>query len=124
MCHVPLIEDGYEHGIWLEHVRGLENEPEGGKRCEKCFEFNLSRTARYAQVNGFDLFTTTLTISPHKNSRMILRVGERLGSFLAVDLKKKDGFKRSIQSSREYDLYRQIYCGCEFSYNGTVEKLR
>ena len=114
-CHVPLVEDLRDHNAWLRHVAGMEEEPERGKRCEKCFDFSLRRTARYAGDHEFDLFTTTLTISPHKDSLQIFRVGEKLGPFLAVDLKKKDGFKRSLELSKKLGLYRQTYCGCEFS---------
>jgi predicted adenine nucleotide alpha hydrolase (AANH) superfamily ATPase len=115
ICAVCLVEDPYDHGAWLAHVRGYEGEPERGARCEKCFEFNLRRTAGYAEANGFDCFTTTLTVSPHKSSPVIFRVGEAAGPFLKVDFKKKDGFKHSLELSREYGLYRQDYCGCEFS---------
>lgn len=114
-CQVPLVEDAYNHAAWLEHIRGTEDEPEGGRRCALCFEYNLTRAARYASDHGFDLFTTTLTISPHKSSDTIFDVGRRMGPFLAIDLKKRDGFKRSLELSRQYNLYRQDYCGCEFS---------
>lgn len=114
-CDVPLVTDEYDHEMWLACIAGLEEEPEKGARCEKCFEFNLSSAARYAQAHGFDLFTTTLTISPHKDSQVIFRIGKQAGPFLAVDLKKKDGFKRSVELSKAQGLYRQDYCGCEFS---------
>ena len=112
---VPLIEDAYEHEAWREHVKGFENEPERGRRCEKCFEFNLCRTARYAETHGFEAFTTTLTVSPHKRSPVIFSIGKRLGPFLAEDFKKQDGFERSLRLAGQYGLYRQDYCGCEFS---------
>lgn len=115
ICDVPLVEDEYAHARWRAWVAGLEAEPEGGGRCEKCFAYNLRRTARYARAHGFDLFSTTLTISPHKDTRTILRVGQAAGDFLAVDLKKKGGFQRSVELSRAYGLYRQNFCGCEFS---------
>ena len=114
-CGTPLVEDAGDHAAWLECVRGLEQEPEKGRRCERCFEFNLSRAARYAAEHGFDRFTTTLTISPHKDAGQIFRIGAQLGPFLAVDLKKGGGFKRSADLSRDFGLYRQTYCGCEFS---------
>lgn len=114
-CAVPLIVDPYDHNAWLEHIAGLEDEPEKGARCTKCFEFNLGRTADYAREQGFDYFTTTLTISPHKHSQTIFSIGERLGNFLCIDFKKKNGFQRSLSLSKEYNLYRQNYCGCEFS---------
>lgn len=112
---IPFVVDTYDHAEWLECVTGYENEPEGGARCERCFAFSLSHAAAYARENGFGLYTTTLSISPHKNSLTIFRVGRDLGPFLDVDLKKQDGFRRSLELSREYELYRQDYCGCEFS---------
>ena len=112
---LQLVEDSYDHDAWLEFIKGLENEPEKGKRCEKCFEFNLSRAAEYVKKNGFSCFTTTLTISPHKDSKVIFEIGRKLGNFLEMDFKKKDGFKHSIELSKKYELYRQDYCGCEFS---------
>ena len=110
-----LIEDVYDHDAWLKAVHGHEAEPEGGARCALCFRFNLGRTAAVARERGFDLFTTTLTISPHKSSALIFRVGRQLGPFLEMDFKKQDGFRKSVALSREYGLYRQSYCGCEFS---------
>jgi predicted adenine nucleotide alpha hydrolase (AANH) superfamily ATPase len=112
---IPFVVDTYDHAAWLECIAGYENEPEGGTRCERCFAFSLSHAADYARQHGFDLYTTTLTISPHKDSATIFRVGRDQGPFLAVDLKKKEGFKRTLELSRQYELYRQAYCGCEFS---------
>jgi predicted adenine nucleotide alpha hydrolase (AANH) superfamily ATPase len=112
---IPFKVDRYDHAKWLECVRGLENEPEGGARCERCFAFSLSHAAAYAAANGFDLYTTTLSISPHKDSPTLFRVGKEQGPFLDVDLKKRDGFRRSLELSRSFGLYRQEYCGCEFS---------
>lgn len=112
---VELVEDGYNHEAWLREVAaGLENEPEKGARCEKCFRFNLARTARYAAEHGFDAFATSLTVSPHKVSARIFEASgdER---FLKADFKKRDGFKASLRRSAELGLYRQSYCGCEFS---------
>jgi len=99
----------------LEHVRHLENEPEKGARCAKCFEYNLRHTAEIADRYGYDAFCTTLTLSPHKVSRIIFEIGGQFPKFKPIDFKKKDGFLRSIQLSKEYGLYRQNYCGCEFS---------
>jgi hypothetical protein len=112
---LPLIADAYDHDRWREHVKGLENEPEKGRRCEKCFEFNLNRAADYGRNHGFELFTTSLTVSPHKSSATIFRIARGKGRFLECDFKKENGFKRSRELSRLYDLYRQDYCGCEFS---------
>ncbi len=112
---VPLMEDTYDHDAWLEQVRGHEHEPEGGTRCERCFLFNLGRAAKQAQNHGFDSFTTSLTVSPHKRSETIFSVGSKLGSFLPVDFKENNGFKHSVELSRQHGLYRQDFCGCEFS---------
>ena len=112
---VELVADGYDHGSWLREVAaGLENAPEKGARCEKCFRFNLARTARYAAEHGFDAFATSLTVSPHKVSSRIFEASED-GRFLKADFKKRDGFKESLKRSSELGLYRQGYCGCEFS---------
>jgi hypothetical protein len=106
---------------------GLENEREGGLRCFNCYDLRLSKTAQKAKDMGFDYFATTLTISPHKNSEKINEIGNRLTDvyevkFLNSDFKKKDGFKRSLEISRKYELYRQDYCGCEYSLiSKTVE---
>ena len=99
---------------------GLEQEREGGARCEKCFSLRLSKTAELAKDGGFDYFTTTLTISPLKNAGLLNELGGRLAdrygvSYLFSDFKKKDGYKRSIELSAEYGLYRQDYCGCIYS---------
>ncbi len=112
---LPLVEDVYDHSKWLEWIKGRENDPEGGRRCELCFRFNIGRTALYADDNHFTRITTTLTISPHKNTEMIFRAGNSFEKFLPIDFKKKAGFQHSIEISRQYNLYRQNYCGCEFS---------
>ncbi len=108
-------------------VKGLEKEKEGGKRCEKCFELRLGKTAALAKEKGFDYFATTLTISPLKNAALINEIGNRLEKeygvkYLASDFKKKNGFKRSTELSRQYNLYRQDYCGCVFSKQKRTEK--
>jgi predicted adenine nucleotide alpha hydrolase (AANH) superfamily ATPase len=115
LMEVPLVEDAYDHDAWLACIEGFEQEPERGKRCEACFAFNLSRAGAYARDHGFIAFTTSLTVSPHKDSPTIFRLGEAAGDFLARDFKKQDGFKRSLELSRKFGLYRQDYCGCEFS---------
>ncbi len=112
---LEMIEEEYDHHAWRKFIQGLESEPEGGKRCEVCFRFNLAKVASYAKTHSFDLFTTTLTVSPHKDARVIFAIGESLGNFVPIDFKKKDGFRRSCQLSREQGLYRQNYCGCEHS---------
>ncbi|MBI9020315.1 MAG: epoxyqueuosine reductase QueH [Verrucomicrobia bacterium] len=108
-------EDQYDHTEWLAHIQGLENEPEKGARCHKCFEFSLTRTNQMAERLGIDAFATTLTLSPHKVSRIIFEIGKQFPHFVPIDFKKQGGFLRSIELSEEYDLYRQSYCGCEFS---------
>lgn len=106
--------------LWFESVKGLENEPEKGKRCEVCFRLRLEKTALEAKNNGYDIFGTVLTISPHKDSKTINRIGKELENkyeieFLEADFKKNDGFKKSIELSRKHNLYRQKYCGCKYS---------
>jgi len=115
MRKLELLEDAYDHQAWLDHVKGYEQEPERGARCLKCFEFNLQRASIWAQKAGCGAFTTTLTVSRHKSSRDIFNIGSRFPKFLPMDFKKQDGYNRSLQISRELDLYRQDYCGCEFS---------
>lgn len=119
---VVVVEGNYNPDEFWSISRGLENEPERGRRCYKCYELRLRETARYALEHGFDLFTTTLSISPHKNAEWINEIGNRLSDELGVDymysdFKKKNGYTRSIQLSKEYGLYRQNYCGCVFSKN-------
>lgn len=110
----------YDASLFFEAVKGLESEPEGGARCVKCFELRLSEAARVAAEGGYDFFTTTLSISPRKDADALNAAGQKAAkkygvSFLPSDFKKKNGFLRSIELSREYDLYRQDYCGCVFS---------
>jgi len=116
-----VVEDGgYEESLFFDATKGMEQEPERGSRCYVCYELRLRQAAKYAKVYGFDLFTTTLSISPHKNAAWLNEIGERVGKEYGIehlysDFKKKDGYKRSIELSKEYDLYRQNYCGCVFS---------
>jgi predicted adenine nucleotide alpha hydrolase (AANH) superfamily ATPase len=112
----------YEPEVFLERVIGLESEPEGGMRCAICFEMRLERTAEYAALHGFEYFTTTLSVSPHKDYSAICMIGTRLAlkyglTFYPEDFKKQNGYKRSVELSQAYGLYRQNYCGCEFSRN-------
>lgn len=108
-------EDTWDHDLWLERIRGLEREPEKGARCRACFALSLERTAQMAERLGISAFATTLTLSPHKLSRLIFEIGAAFSGFEPIDFKKQGGFLRSIELSRELDLYRQNYCGCEFS---------
>jgi predicted adenine nucleotide alpha hydrolase (AANH) superfamily ATPase len=123
---VKLIAGDYNPESFFDAVKGLEREPEGGKRCEVCFELRLREAAEKCREIGADYFLTTLTISPLKNAELINSIGEKLAEeygvkYLPSDFKKKNGYKRSIELSREYDLYRQNYCGCVFSRNKTVD---
>ena len=110
----------FEQGAWLDLVRGLEGEPEGGRRCDICIRLRLEATARVAKATSMTAFATTLTISPMKNSRRINTLGTDLSesygiSFLEADFKKKDGFLKSVEKSKDLGLYRQDYCGCCYS---------
>ncbi len=117
---VTFVEGPYDKAVFLEAVKGLENEPEGGERCFACYELRLREAAKLAAAGGYDYFTTTLSISPLKNAEKINEIGERLAAEYGVkhlpsDFKKRGGYQRSIELSREYELYRQNYCGCVFS---------
>ncbi|MDD2217173.1 MAG: epoxyqueuosine reductase QueH [Eubacteriales bacterium] len=117
---VGFIEGEYFPDKFLEAVAGFEQEPEGGLRCTKCFDMRLDYTAAKAKMLGYDAFTTTLTVSPHKNFNVISSIASSISfiygvAFLDMDFKKKAGFQRSIELSKKYDLYRQRFCGCLFS---------
>lgn len=122
---LKLIIDPYDHNAWLKRISLLpdfEKEPEKGKRCGACFDYSLGRAFEYAEKEQCN-FATTLTVSPHKNSRLIFSIGEKYPSFECWDFKKKDGFKRSILLSAEYGFYRQSFCGCEFSFRAKAENV-
>lgn len=117
---VELIKGNYNPNVFFDAVKGYEKEPERGKRCEICFKLRLEETARYCKEINADYFATTLTISPLKNAEIINTIGENIGkkygvNYLPSDFKKKNGYKRSIELSQEYNLYRQNFCGCIFS---------
>lgn len=117
---IEFVHADYDSGLFFERVRGLEREPECGKRCFVCYELRLRKTAELAVAAGADYFCTTLSISPHKNADKLMEIGEALSrecgiAYLPSDFKKRDGYKRSIELSRQYGLYRQNYCGCVFS---------
>ena len=119
-CIIKIIDGDYEPQEFYAIAKGLENCPEGGERCFKCYALRLEKTAQLAKELKFDYFTTTLTISPLKNAGKLNEIGEEMAlkyetSFLPSDFKKKEGYKRSIELSREYGLYRQNFCGCAFS---------
>lgn len=123
-CRMDLVveEDRYDHDAWLAQMQGLENEPEKGPRCLRCFELSLRRTYETARHLGIPSFATTLTLSPHKVSRMIFEVGAQFPGFEPIDFKKQGGFLRGIEMSTDFSLYRQSYCGCEFSMDREVKK--
>ena len=126
---IHVIEGIYEPKQFYEAVKGLEKIPEGGERCFACFALRLKEAARLAAEKGFDFFTTTLTISPLKNAAKINEIGQQCAEesgvvWLPTDFKKKEGYKRSIELSAEYGLYRQDYCGCVFSRREREEQTR
>lgn len=117
---IDLIVGNYDMKFWFDKTKGYANEPERGRRCKICYYERLDEAAKYAKEKGFDIFGTTLSISPHKSAEMINSIGEELCKkygveFLKEDFKKKDGFKKSLQLSDEYNFYRQDYCGCLYS---------
>ncbi|SHK68934.1 hypothetical protein SAMN02745136_03099 [Anaerocolumna jejuensis DSM 15929] len=117
---ISFLEGNYEPEAFYQIAKGLENQPEGGDRCFACYELRLKEAAKCAKEHGFDYFTTTLSISPHKNAAKLNEIGEQAASeygvsYLNSDFKKRNGYKRSIELSREYELYRQDYCGCVYS---------
>jgi len=117
---ISFVATNYEPEKFYDIAKGLENEPEGGARCRECFKLRLEYAAKLAKENNFDYFTTTLSISPLKNSEVLNEVGEEIGEIyqikhLTSDFKKRNGYKRSVELSKEYELYRQDYCGCVYS---------
>ena len=117
---VEFMEGRYEPEVFYEMAKGMEDIPEGGERCFKCYELRLREAAVIAKDRGFDYFTTTLSISPLKNAAKLNEIGLKLEEeynikYLLSDFKKKEGYKQSVELSKEYNLYRQNYCGCAFS---------
>lgn len=117
---VTFLEGTYQPEDFFAMAKGLEDLPEGGERCFKCYEMRLRESARIAKEQGADYFATTLTISPLKNAQKLNEIGERLAeeygvTYLPSDFKKKNGYKRSVELSAQYELYRQNYCGCVYS---------
>lgn len=115
-----LLEDDYDPEGWLRLTRKFKDEPERGRRCDVCYAIRLGRTAARAAREGFDAFTTVMTLSPHKKAAVLNRIGRQFAArfgvkFLESDFKKKDGFKKSVAMSRAHGLYRQDYCGCLYS---------
>lgn len=117
---LSIIDCDYDNDVFNKIVKGLEAEKEGGSRCHKCYQLRLKKTASIAKEKGFDYFCTTLSVSPYKNSLILNEIGKNLEDeykvkWLYSDFKKKDGYKRSIELSKKYNLYRQDYCGCIYS---------
>ena len=117
---VNIIDCDYDNDKYEKIIKGLEKEPERGKRCTKCFNLRLEKTAEIASKNNYDYFGTTLTVSPYKNAKLLNEIGDELEKkykikYLYSDFKKKNGYKRSIELSNKYKLYRQNYCGCIYS---------
>ena len=117
---VKIIDCDYDNDIYNEVIKGLENETERGSRCTKCFYLRLDKTGEIAKKNNFEYFGTTLTVSPYKNAKLLNEIGEDISKkydikWLYSDFKKNDGYKKSIELSKKYDLYRQDYCGCIYS---------
>ena len=117
---IKLLDVEYDFEKYEEAVCSLKEEKEGGARCTVCFRLRLEKVASLAKESGFDMFATTLTVSPHKNALLINKIGEEISinkgiEYLPTDLKKKDGYKKSVEYSKQYELYRQNYCGCRYS---------
>lgn len=125
--NIKYLDCDYDNEEFRRITKSLSSEPEGGKRCRVCFGIRLKYTAKKALENHFDMFTTTLTVSPHKDSQVINRIGERIGEsmgikYLYADFKKNDGYKKSIELAKKYELYRQDYCGCLYSRRKNYEE--
>lgn len=125
-CGIKVMDCDYDNDVYEECIKGLEKEKEGGARCLKCFRLRLDKTARLAKVNNFDYFCTTLTVSPYKNSQVINTIGKELMGvynvkWLYSDFKKEEGYKHSIALSKQYNLYRQDYCGCIYSIRNRID---
>ena len=124
---ISFVEGDFDKERVYEVTKGLEKEPEGGKRCQQCFRLRLEETAKLAKEMQMDYFTTTLSISPMKNAQMLNEIGGALAkdygiSYLYSDFKKREGYKRSVELSKEYGMYRQDYCGCVFSYRSRQQE--
>ena len=126
---ISILDADYESEKFYEATKGYEIEREGGARCAICFKLRLEKTAKLAKENGFDLFGTTLTVSPHKNAELINSIGlaiekETGVKFLVSNFKKQDGYKLSIELSKQNNIYRQNYCGCEFALRIQQEEMK
>lgn len=126
--NIHIMECEYDNTEFEKIAKGLEDAPEGGIRCRKCYKLRIEKAAKYAKENNFDYFTTTLTISPLKNSQVLNQIGKELEEkynvkYLYSDFKKKEGYKTSIILSKKYNLYRQNYCGCIYSKPKVTEEI-
>lgn len=124
---IKFLDCDYDNSTFFNAVKGLENELEGGKRCKVCYKLRLEETAKKAKLNNFDYFSTTLSVSPYKNSQVLNEIGKSLSEeynikYLFSDFKKENGYKTSIELSKENNLYRQDYCGCIFSLKERNER--
>jgi len=124
---VPLIEDDYDPDAWFRLTRKFKDEPEKGRRCDVCYAARLRRTAERAAREGFDGFTTVMSLSPWKKAAVMNRIGRQFAArhgltFLEADFKKKDGFKKSVDLSKAHGLYRQDYCGCLYSREAALKR--
>lgn len=123
---VPLAVSPYTPDAWRQATAGLDHEPEGGRRCALCFRHNFRRAADYARREGFDRWTTTLSVSPHKDNALLFEAGDDVSrdipglTFEHMDFKRDNGFQRSVALAKDYGLYRQNYCGCVFSYSRAI----
>lgn len=127
LSDLPLIVCNYNHDEFLNYIKGYENDIEGGSRCQKCIKLRLQQSFKYADINNYDYVTTTLSISPHKDAEFINTCGKQLEElyntkYLYADFKKDNGYLNSITESKRLNLYRQDYCGCEFSINTNINK--
>lgn len=128
ISEIKFLDCDYDSNVFFNSVKGLEDELEGGKRCKVCYKLRLEKTAKVAKQNNFDYFSTTLSVSPYKNSQLLNEIGKNLSeeyniNYLFSDFKKENGYKTSIELSKENNLYRQDYCGCVFSLKEKNDKL-
>ena len=121
-----LIPGSYDKDRWMEKINGLENEPEGGKRCSVCFKMRLEETQKKLRQMNISKFTTTLTVSPHKDTAIINKIGKAISTteFLDYDFKKQSGFQLAIEFAKHHNLYRQNYCGCIYSMKVASRKIK
>ena len=127
--NIDIMDCDYDNNLYEEKIKGLEMEPERGKRCEVCYKLRIEKTANIAKDNNYDYFCTTLSVSPYKNANLINKIGEEMEQkykikWLYSDFKKKDGYKKSIMLSQKYNLYRQNYCGCIYSKKNIINSLQ